>query len=319
MKPWMLLFFGLVLGACSSNLDALTDANADTNGGADTETNATSSSTTTSTLATLPSGDEIGVFEVELGDCLLLPSGSSEGEVETLDTISCAQPHDGEVLALTEIALGFGEPYPGDEFIEQQAQVDCVQAFNDVTGVDFFQDLDWDLTWLTPTVGSWEQLNDREIVCIVTPLDGEPTTGRITEGPINTVPPSDAQGDGEVGVFEVEIGECLLFPSEDLEGTVETLTTIQCTDPHDGEVIALPQIPGELGSPYPGDNFITERAEVTCVEAFNTITGVDFYQDPTWDLTWLTPTNDSWTVVGDREVVCIAIPLNGEQTTETLL
>ena len=140
-----------VTGACSS--DSQTDATRDESG-------------------EITEQEDIGVFRIRTGDCLMLP-GELGSQVETLEAIPCAEPHNAEVLTTTMIADG---DYPGLDAVIAQAEEDCLREFQRITGNDFMTDPDWDMTFLYPTQESWEQIDDREIVCIVTPLAGGTTT-----------------------------------------------------------------------------------------------------------------------------------------------
>ncbi len=147
-----LLVLGLLGSACSQTSE--TDASRDDDGN-------------------INENEDIGVFALREGDCLLLPS-TLETEVETMEATPCSEPHDGEVLALVQVA---GDDFPGQAALDTEAETGCLTAFSSATGVDFFEDVMWDMTYLTPTQESWDRADDREIVCIVTPLDG----GRTTE------------------------------------------------------------------------------------------------------------------------------------------
>ena len=129
------------------------------------------------TTGEIVENEEVGVFRLQVGDCLVMPSGGIAGEeVETMEAIPCGEPHDGEVLALVTVPGDEDAPFPGQAAVSTQAQEDCVAEFQTATGRDFMTDPDWDLTFLSPTADSWAFGDDREIVCIATPLDGGLTT-----------------------------------------------------------------------------------------------------------------------------------------------
>ena len=125
--------------------------------------------------------EDIGVLKLRQGDCLIMPSDGIAGEeVETLEAIPCTEPHDGEVLSIVTVDGDDEAPYPGDEAISAEAQSGCLASFESITGTDFAIDTEWDMTFLSPTSDSWTLGDDREIVCIVLPLDGGMTTGLVT-------------------------------------------------------------------------------------------------------------------------------------------
>jgi hypothetical protein len=120
----------------------------------------------------------------------------------------------------------------------------------------------------------------------------------------------------DIGVFRLQAGDCLVMPAEgEMAEGVEALEATPCAEPHSGEVIALVNAPGGEDAPFPGDATLSDQAAEDCVSEFQTVTGRDFATDPDWDLTWLSPTPDSWTQGGDREIVCIAIPIDGSLVT----
>lgn len=124
--------------------------------------------------------EDIGVFRLRQGDCLIMPGDGIAGdEVETLEATPCSDPHNGEVLAIVTVDGDGDAPYPGDAAISAEAEAGCLGAFETVTGTSFMDDLEWDMTFLSPTADSWDALDDREIVCIVLPLDGGMTTSLV--------------------------------------------------------------------------------------------------------------------------------------------
>jgi hypothetical protein len=120
----------------------------------------------------------------------------------------------------------------------------------------------------------------------------------------------------ELGVFAIKNGDCLMIPDGTQE-SVQTLTAVPCSEPHSGEVYSLVQTIGE-SSEYPGDAAISAEAAEVCERTFDETTGLTYVTDPDWDILWLTPTEDSWNLGDDREIVCIAFPLAGGTTTELL-
>lgn len=160
MKKHLLIIVAaavFVAGACSS--DSQSDATRDETG-------------------EITEQEDIGVFRIRTGDCLLLP-GELASQVETLEAIPCTEPHSGEVLTTTTIPGSNDAEFPGLDAVIDQAEQDCLREFEAITGNDFMTDPDWDMTFLYPTQESWDQLDDREIVCIVRPLEGGTTTTLI--------------------------------------------------------------------------------------------------------------------------------------------
>lgn len=122
--------------------------------------------------ATDPSeGVETDAFAIEVGDCL--NDGNLEGEISTVPTIDCAEPHDSEAYASIIIDDG---PYPGEDAIFEQADADCVAEFNTFVGVNYDESV-LNFSYYFPTEGSWEN-GDREILCLIYE-DGTKTVGSL--------------------------------------------------------------------------------------------------------------------------------------------
>jgi hypothetical protein len=112
---------------------------------------------------------EADVFSLQVGDCLdLAAAASTTGEVESLPTVPCTDPHDGEVYAETDLT---GDTYPAD--LETQAQEFCYAAFAPFVGLSY-EESTIDFTTLSPTSTSWDQ-GDRGVQCILQTTDGQVT------------------------------------------------------------------------------------------------------------------------------------------------
>ena len=118
---------------------------------------------------------ELGVLRFQVGDCFVQPD-VLEG-IESVDAVPCDQPHTGEVLDVYDYVGS--DTFPGLAAFQEAAAEECVARFDRITGLDFFTDPDWDLTALYPSAESWAGADDREIVCIAVPLDGEPVSVSI--------------------------------------------------------------------------------------------------------------------------------------------
>ncbi len=117
-------------------------------------------------------GTDTDAFAIAVGDCL--NDGNLDGEVTTVPTIDCAQPHDSEAYASILIEDG---PYPGEDAILAQADADCQTAFNDFAGINYDQSA-LDFSYYYPTEGSWGS-GDREILCLIYEFDVK-TTGSLS-------------------------------------------------------------------------------------------------------------------------------------------
>ena len=116
---------------------------------------------------------DVSVFELLPGDCMTPPErvATSVGEVRV---VPCDEPHTQEVFALLEFGpLEEGaDDFPGDDRVEAFAQATCIEPFVDYVGIDYV-DSSLFITYLLPTVRSWTEEADREVVCIAQTA-GEP-------------------------------------------------------------------------------------------------------------------------------------------------
>lgn len=116
--------------------------------------------------------------------------------------------------------------------------------------------------------------------------DGE--TGEIVEA-------------SEAGVLTITVGDCLDAAS--LGEEVETVATIPCGEPHDSEIFAATLLPD---GDYPGDDVVWEEAVDYCLPEFDRFVGVAF-EESELDVFPLYPTEGSWNLADDREVLCIVV------------
>ncbi len=89
-------------------------------------------------------------------------------------------------------------------------------------------------------------------------------------------------------VFDLEVGDCVVSLGEEAETEeVERVSTVDCSELHDGEVVALFEVEGD---DYPGEDALIDLGVEDC---------------PSEASTYLYPTEDSWNELEDREIACI--------------
>jgi hypothetical protein len=104
----------------------------------------------------------------------------------------------------------------------------------------------------------------------------------------------------DTSVFEVEVGQCVDAETADGE-EVSSLPVVDCSQPHQGEIYALPQLPD---GDFPGDAAVTQAAEEECLgQAFTDYVGLS-YQESEFQVAPYLPNAESW-AGGDREIVCV--------------
>jgi hypothetical protein len=102
-------------------------------------------------------------------------------------------------------------------------------------------------------------------------------------------------------------GTCLSGIHEGATVTSSTARPIACTSPHENEVVATFDYPGD--GPFPGDAAFHAFAETNCIPAFGTYVGIDF-QSSSLNMIFVAPNSDTW-LKGDRQVACVALTGDG--------
>lgn len=115
--------------------------------------------------------EQTDAFALQVGDCL--NDGSATGEVTTVPTVPCSEPHDSEVYAAFELGQS---SYPGEEIVQGKADAQCLTAFDQFVGEPYLESR-LDFAYYYPTAESWAS-GDREILCVIYDPEG-PVTGSL--------------------------------------------------------------------------------------------------------------------------------------------
>lgn len=129
-------------------------------------------------------GDErtIEPNELEVGDCYgPVPEdgdgssgadGGGEELVAVVEVVSCDEPHSFEVYYSFDLTE---EIYPGPDVVEERWIAGCLDRFEGFVGTPFDESV-LEISAIFPTEETWEELDDREVLCSVTTVSGEPLT-----------------------------------------------------------------------------------------------------------------------------------------------
>ena len=98
------------------------------------------------------------VFDVRPGDCM---SEGSAGDTDMVPLVPCDEPHGQEVFAVIDYAE---QSYPGSGALAAFGDMACSTALGDFSdqvpeGVPF--------SYLMPSETTWQENNDRAIVCVL--------------------------------------------------------------------------------------------------------------------------------------------------------
>jgi hypothetical protein len=117
------------------------------------------------------SDDVVSDNNLRPGDCVEDAATLSSSEVTT---IPCSQPHVFEVFGKFDVADG---PYPGDDQLNSLGEERCTgQLFTDYVGVDYASSTVY-ASSVPPSRQTWEQADDRTILCVAHESGQTPTTG----------------------------------------------------------------------------------------------------------------------------------------------
>lgn len=113
------------------------------------------------------------------GTCLQVPDDLPP-EVTKLPVIECSEPHTHEIYAAVafESTTGSSDVFPGQEALNTFAEQVCVREFEPYVGISAF-DSSLAFTWLTPTLGSWNDHKDRSILCVLNDAERAPLVGSM--------------------------------------------------------------------------------------------------------------------------------------------
>jgi hypothetical protein len=166
-----LLAMLVAFAGCSDNA-ASGDGSAST-----TTAQATDAGVTTTTNAAAIVGDPINVYTLVVGDCF----NRYETGTEMITTrVPCEAQHKGEVFAALVHPSPFGDPWPGDDALQQYGLRLCYQNFESFAGI-IYELSELGIGVLTPPQVNWEDAKARYrgITCFVQRNDSQPLVGSM--------------------------------------------------------------------------------------------------------------------------------------------
>ena len=118
--------------------------------------------------------DDVTPNSLQVGDCFNDPD-SSATEVSSLEAVPCDEPHDNEVFHVFDLE---GDDYPGDDEVARLGTEGCEPELEAYVGAPPAE-AGLAIVPVTPTEGSWNDSDDRTILCAAYNADGTPLTGSI--------------------------------------------------------------------------------------------------------------------------------------------
>ena len=118
----------------------------------------------------------VDVYEIAVGDCFNDDQEFFSDEVAEFNAVAgvpCDEPHDNEVYATVDLDL---HTFPGDEQMTTLAFDACVARFDAFVGRDYQSSM-YDVFPIYPTEASWNQDDDREVICALYDVNLKPLVG----------------------------------------------------------------------------------------------------------------------------------------------
>jgi hypothetical protein len=164
-----------LLGACTVLVGACSDDTPADPAVPSTAASSTAASSTSTTVAIV--GDPLNQFTLVLGDCF---NRYDVGATNVTTKLPCDEPHQREVYATATHPARFGEPWPGDDALQQYGLRLCYQNFQAFVGV-IYELSELGIGVLTPPQENWddERARYRGITCYLTRNDGKPLVGSM--------------------------------------------------------------------------------------------------------------------------------------------
>ena len=119
-------------------------------------------------------GGSVDAFTIQVGDCYDDRFSLSD-EVSDVPGVPCSEQHDNEVFATFDLPSG---DWPGDERVTEAADEGCLERFQGYVGATYEESVLM-ITTMTPSRGSWNQIDDREVVCVAYHMELEKLTGSV--------------------------------------------------------------------------------------------------------------------------------------------
>lgn len=203
-------------------------------------------------------------------------------------TVTCAQPHQGEVTLVGGLPDGLPSSMPDDTTMTREALPSCRDALGEYLGSKDADATDLQAWAFWPQADAWTQ-GERWLVCAATQIDsaGNPLTitgslrGVLTHG------------------FAKYQTCTVSSPSQS-----QTLTFGACDKPHRGEALPAVQALGRSTDPMPATDVINQIARNRCSQELTRYLGTDTRTDVTY--TWRAPdTRQAW-AQGYTNLICYA-------------
>lgn len=115
---------------------------------------------------------------LQAGDCFNDPEPGASTQVTELEAVPCDEPHDNEVFHVFDLDDG---EFPGADEVKELGLAGCEPELERYVGATA-QEAGLAIVPVTPTEQSWNELDDRTVLCALYKADGSEITGSLEEG-----------------------------------------------------------------------------------------------------------------------------------------
>jgi hypothetical protein len=114
-----------------------------------------------------------GALDVSTNECMQIDPKGLSPDVSKLPIIDCSKPHTHQIFFTYQDT---DDVFPGMTALEATAQQQCLTAFQPFVGISFV-DSTLFVTWIVPSLDSWNDKKDRAILCVLGLKNGGTLTG----------------------------------------------------------------------------------------------------------------------------------------------
>lgn len=122
-------------------------------------------------IAVVVSGQSTSVFDLQTGDCFVLPIDGDDTSFDQVEPVACSEPHDAEVFATGQLNPDQDRDYPTDEMLFGELDARC--AVGSVPA-------QFGRLPVGPNEASWDPLGGR-FICVAVPFGGDLVSAPIAE------------------------------------------------------------------------------------------------------------------------------------------
>lgn len=117
---------------------------------------------------------EVAANDLEVGDCVEDAATLNSADVES---VNCDESHEFELIGKFDVD---GDDYPGDSELQATGAERCQgDIFEEYVGVPYAESAEVYASAVTPSEETWNEADDRTILCVAHTQDQSSTTGSV--------------------------------------------------------------------------------------------------------------------------------------------